>query len=884
MEKDKHALLLKFLRFICPPELHEGIEGDLIEGYELDAHAYGERIARRRMWWGVIRFFRPEIIFRNKVRTINIYSPMWRNYLKVGWRNISKNRFYSAINVFGLALGIGFAYLTFLYVSSELRFDHFHEKADRLYRIVEKTVDINTGEVKASSVVTPVPLGTSLTEEYPEVESTSRFGSFTSVVERENESFSQSIVVVDREFFQLFNFNVISGSNNLFQSRNEVVLSTKGANIYFGDRDAVGKTLDIKLKDSIVVFTVSAVIDNHSDESSLTFDVVIPFENFETVIGQEVYNSMNYGVIETFLLLKEDKSIIQLEAKLNEKAYKESEERGDASAKLHTIQPLKDIHLNNSYASGITRTGNPIYVYVLSGAGLLILFMACVNFVSLTSGHSFNRVKEVGIRKTMGAFRNQIRNQLMAETFIIGLIATSFGLMLVYFSVPYFNQLINATLEFSMGLQSFLFISLLLVLIVLVAGGIPSRLLTVLQPVQALNKGIEDSGRKVATKALVIIQFTLSLILLIGTFIMNAQMDFVYEKNLGFDKERLFEISLNNPPSSEIAERLVKVFKSEATSESRIMAATASMNDYQEPWTKLDFEQVEADPIGLYFNLVETDYLETMKLELVAGRWFNGSAGSGNQIVVNESLLKYFNWEDYVGKQIPGKNFSEPHEIIGVVKDFHFSSLHNQVEPLILALDERAIISGVTGLTTYRWPPMFNSMTIRIAPGEMQPALKGIEEVWDNVNPDAPFTGHFVDDSLDAQYANEQRWKKAINYSSVFAFVISILGLVGLVRLLLQRKVKEIGIRKVLGSGFGHLVLHFSKGFVLVLVSANLLAWPFAWWAGQKWLQVFTYRIELSAMPFFIASMIVCLGVFSVIIYLTWRASLTRPVDILKNE
>lgn len=883
MDRDKFSAL-NILRFFCPPELYEGIEGDIIEGYELDTRTYGERIARRRMWWGVLKFFRPEIILRNKLRKINIYSPMWKNYLKVGWRSISKNRFYSAINVLGLALGIGFAYLTFLYVNGELRYDRFHEKADRIYRIVEKTVDINTGETTASSVVTPIPLGTSIIEEYPEIENISRFGSFSSVVKREDESFSQSVVVADRDFFQLFDFNVISGSNNLFQSQNEVVLSKKGAEIYFKDGDAVGKTLDIKLKDSTVNFIVAAVIDNHSDESSLMFDVVIPFENFELVIGEEVYNSMNYGVIETYLLLKEGNSFFQFEAKLNEQGYKKSKENGESTSKLHDIQPLKDIHLNTSYSSGITRTGNPIYVYVLSGAGLLILFMACVNFVSLTSGHSFNRVKEVGIRKTMGAFRNQIRNQLLAETFIICLIATSVGLMLVYFTVPYFNQLINATLVFSIDGQSLVFIGVLLVLIVLIAGGIPSRLLTILQPVQALKKGMDDRGRKVATKALVIIQFTLSLILLIGTFIMNDQMDFIYEKNLGFDKERLFEVSLNNPPSSERAEQLVKVFKSEAASESRIMSTTASMNDYQEPWTKLEFEQVEGDPIGLYFNLVETDYLKTMKLELVSGRWFSDNAGSGNQIVVNEALLKYFNWDNPTGNQIPGKNFSEAHEIVGVVKDFHFSSLHNKVEPLILVLDENAIVSGVTGLTTYRWPPLFSSMTIRLAPGEIQPSLKSIEEAWNKVNPDAPFTGHFVDDSLDTQYANEQRWKKAINYSSIFAFVIAIMGLVGLVRLLLHRKIKEIGIRKVLGSGFVHLVLHFSKGFLVVLLFANLMALPFAWWAGQKWLQVFTYRIELSVVPFLTGSFIVATGVFGVIGYLTWRASLTRPVDILKNE
>ncbi|MEQ8425240.1 MAG: ABC transporter permease, partial [Cyclobacteriaceae bacterium] len=345
---------------------------------------------------------------------------------------------------------------------------------------------------------------------------------------------------------------------------------------------------------------------------------------------------------------------------------------------------------------------------------------------------------------------------------------------------PVFNSLINSTLQFYVAWEGAIFLLGLNLIIVIFAGGIPARLLTVLQPVQALKNGLQKAGRGVAMNSLVVIQFSLSLMLLIGTFIMNDQMNFIYEKNLGFDKERLFEISLNNPPSAENAAKLVELFKSEASSSTRIMDVTASMNDYQEPWTKLEFEQVEGPSIGLYFNLVENDYLETMKLELVSGRWFSKDAiaEGSNQIVVNDALLRFFNWDDVAGKQIPGKNFSEAHEIIGVVKDFNFSSLHNKVEPLILALDERAVVSGVTGLTTYRWPPMFNSLTVKISPGELQPALKEIEAVWNKVNPDVPFTGHFVDQTIEAQYANEQRWKSIIDYSSVFAFSIAILGLV----------------------------------------------------------------------------------------------------------
>lgn len=881
-----HNLGLRLLRRVCPDNLYEGIEGDLVEQYEKDIIKRGQRWAKWRLTLNAIRFIRLGIISRNKFNNNSNTTAMWKNYLKVGWRNILRNGFYSSINVAGLALGLGFSYLTFLYVMGEHNYDRFHSKSEQIVRVVESTIQVETGQQKSNSSVTAIPLGPQLQQDFPEIELFTRFGSWSTSVKVGDDVFKETVTVADKAFFQIFDFNVLLGSDKLFVNPAEVVLSEKSSHTFFGNEDAVGRDLLIDMGDTLQLFTVAAVVDNHDNESSQHFDIIIPFENFKRIVGEDVYNSPNYGLVETFLLLRDNSQRASLQEKINHLFLTKSKENKEPSTLVAHLQPLTAMRLDDAWPAGISKVGNPTYVYVLTCVGALILFMACVNFVSLTTGHTFSRMKEVGVRKVMGAIRGQIRNQLMMEALLLCVVGAMVGMMLVYLVIPLFNQLINSTIHFSLEMTPLLFIILLVLIIVVVAGGIPSRLLVTLQPVQALKSKAMNSGRGNAMHAFVVIQFTLSLALIIGTFVMNRQMNYIYEKNLGFDKERLFQVSLNNPKSKKEAWRLANLYRSQASNAARLLDVTAQMNDYEEPWTRLSFTQETGDPEELYFNMVDPNYLNAMGLELVKGKWFdsNQHPERSKQIVVNEALVKHFQWEDPLAQQIPGKNFESQHEIIGVVKDYHFSSLHNKIEPLILALDDGAIGDGVTGLTTYRWPPMYNSLTVKIGPGEIQPAIKEIESLWREVNGDAPFEGAFVDQSLDAQYANEQRWKRIINYSSLFAYVIATLGLIGLVRLLLQRKMKEIGIRRVLGSDFGNLLIHFSKGFVILVIVAVLMAWPAAWWAGEQWLQSFTYRIVLSPLPFVVGTVAVCLGIFLVVGILTWIAAQTRPVEVLKNE
>ncbi|MCB0488164.1 MAG: ABC transporter permease [Cyclobacteriaceae bacterium] len=883
---EHHNPGLRLLRRLCPDNLFEGIEGDLVEQYQKDTIKRGTAWAKWQLTLNAMRFIRPGIISRNKFNTNSNTTVMWKNYLKVGWRNILRNGFYSSINVAGLALGLGFSYLTFLYVVGEHNYDRFHSKTAQIVRVVESTVQVETGQQKNSSSVTAIPLGPLLQQDFPEIESFTRFGSWSTSIKIGDDVFKETVTVADETFFRIFDFNVLQGSDKLFVNPSEVVLSEESSHTFFGNEDPVGQDLLIEMGDTLKLFTVAAVVDNHDGESSQHFDVIIPFENFKRIVGEEVYSSQNYGLVETFLLLSDNSQRSFLQEKINDSFLTKSKEKNDPNALVAYLQPLREMRLDDARPAGISTVGNPTYVYVLTCVGALILFMACVNFVSLTSGHTFSRMKEVGVRKVMGAIRGQIRNQLMMEALLLCLVGAVVGLTSVYFIIPLFNLLINSTVHFSFETIPVLFIIALILIIVIVAGGIPSRLLVMLQPAQALKNKAGNNGRGNAMHVFVVIQFTLSLALIIGTFVMNRQMNYIYEKNLGFDKERLFQVSLNNPASKNEAARLVNLYQSQASNSSRLMAVAAQMNDYEEPWTRLSFMQEAGDPEELYFNMVDPNYLSAMGLEVVAGKWFdkNQKTEGSKQIVVNEALVKHFQWDDPLAHQIPGKNFESQHEIIGVVKDYHFSSLHNKIEPLILALDQDAISEGVTGLTTYRWPPMYNSLAVKISPGEIQPALKEIESIWREVKGDSPFEGAFVDQSLDAQYANEQRWKRIINYSSLFAYTIATLGLIGLVRLLLQRKMKEIGIRRVLGSDFGNLLLHFSKGFVTLVVVAVLLAWPAAWWAGEQWLQSFTYRVTLSPLPFVVGTLTVCLGIFFVVGILTWIAAQTRPVEVLKNE
>lgn len=878
---------LRLLRWCCPPSLYEGIEGDLLEQFENDKNCRGQAKAQLRLAWSAFRFIRPSIILRNKLKANSTTVTMWSNYLKVGWRNIVKNGFYSSINVMGLAFGLGFSYITFLYVSGEFRFDRFHSKADRIVRVVETTTTLSTGDKKNVSAVTSIPLAQRLQASYPEIENSTRFGSWGTVIKINNDTFHETVAVADPSFFDLFDFNSLSGNKKLLVNPYEVVISEKAKQTFFGDQEAVGQDLLITLGDSLHTFTISAVIDNHSQEASQYFNVMIPFSQLRKVVGEEMFESSSYGFIETYLLLQNTTELPTLEQKINNAYKKEAIANGDATVLMVTLQPLTSIRLDDEVPGGVSLAGNPTYVYVLSGVGILILFMASVNFISLTSGHTFSRVKEVGVRKSMGAYRQQIRNQLMLESLIVCSVAAIIGLGMVYFVMPLFNSLINSTVAFTLDAMTCAFLTALILLVVLLAGNLPGRALVSLQPVEALKNKASSSGSKnMLMKGFVIIQFTLSLALIIGTLVMNEQMDFISEKNLGFDKERLFEVSLNSPSSAEDATRLARLFKSKAVSSPAIANVTAEMNDYQEPWTALGFSQEVGEPIQLYFNEVDTDYMQTMGLEMVAGRWFDTNANTSEsmQLVVNEAMVKFFGWTDPLSQQIPGKNFTTAHQIIGVVKDFHFSSLHYKVEPLILVLNKDAVLEGVTGLTTYRWPPMFNSLTIKFNPGEIQSAIQEVESIWNEINGDQPFIGHFVDQSLDLKYADEKRWKKIINYSSVFAYFIATLGLIGLVRLLLQRKMKEIGIRKVLGSTFSDLFVHFSKGFAALVMLSCLLAWLLAWWVGERWLQVFTYRIDLSATLFIAGTTMVIAGITAVVGLLTWIASRAEPVDILKNE
>jgi putative ABC transport system permease protein len=497
-----------------------------------------------------------------------------------------------------------------------------------------------------------------------------------------------------------------------------------------------------------------------------------------------------------------------------------------------------------------------------------------------------HRIKEIGLRKSLGASRFMLRVQLIFESFVITLLAASVGSVITYFILPAFNELIDGSIVWQITLLNFGFILLLSFLISLISGTVQAGILVSVTPLSALKGTTAFSSKESwLNQGLIILQFTLSALLITGTLIMRDQMNFIQQKDLGFDKDRLIEISLHTSGDLDATKQLIDRYKTTVQLNPLIKNMAGTMNSFLEPWTQLSFRQIDGSSEDIFFNQIDVDYLNTMNIKLVSGKNFNEVGGSNvTDIIVNEALVKHFEWDSPYDKQIPGRNFDKNHRIVGVIEDFHFSSLHNKIAPIILAIDQGSIASGVTGLNTYVWPPNLYRTVVRVGQGELSEAVSFLEESWKQVNPGKPFTYDFVDDVLANNYSEEARWNKVINYASIFAIVIAWMGLLGLTRLSVQKRTKEIGIRKVLGSSALKVTTALSMRFLFLVVIATAISWPIAWLAMGKWLESFSYRVDLSAMTFIVASAgILIISLFSVGMQ-AYRAAIANPVESLKYE
>ncbi|HMB89888.1 MAG TPA: ABC transporter permease, partial [Rhodothermales bacterium] len=766
---------------------------------------------------------------------------MLKNYLKITLRNLAKQKGYAFINIFGLAVGIAFCALIFLYVQDEWTFDRFHEKGDRIFRVTQQS--FTAGEADPEQWVwQPMPLAAALKNDIPEIEETVMFLDRTAFVRRGDQTFEEDLLFADPSVLDIFTFPLLRGdASTALSDINNIVLSETAAEKYFGDEDPLGQTLEVRFDDAFHSVLVTGVAQDVPGNASVQFDYLMPFgklvDTFEWIRNRtDRWNASSFYV---YALLQEGATEASVEAKLPtfyasyrservEAMRAEGDWAGEGLPPVYQLQPLTDVHLNPSVVGGLTAASDPTYSYILAGIALAILLIACINFTTLAIGRSAGRAREIGVRKVVGARRIQLMAQFWGEAVLMSVLALGAGIALAELFLPTFNTLATKDLHFDY-LQSGATVAMLvgLVLVVgLLAGCYPALVLSGLRPIETLKQRLRLGGSNALSKSLVVVQFALSVFLIIGTMVMLRQIDYLQTKNLGYNQNHIVVIPTQRLPGDVLLPR----FRQQLNGRLDILGITGMSSAFSQGWSREGWDY-KGEEKSAYTYRVDSDFLKVLQTDLVAGRTFdpNLSTDSTQAVLVNEALVRDFGWDEPVGQVLEGY-YASP-TVVGVVEDLNFRSLHEAIDPMVLTLDPD-------------WG--IGDLLVRIAPNDIPATLDVLRETWAAAAPGVPFQYSFLDDDLAQQYESEQRWSRIVGYGAGFAVLIACLGLFGLAALSVTGRTKEIGIRKVLGASVTNVALLLSKDFAKLVLIGIALAAPMAYFVMQRWLEDFGYRIDLG--------------------------------------
>lgn len=887
--KDKESppcLATRFLRWYCRLELLDEVEGDLYELFQRRVEARGLRQAQLLYWLNVLMFFHPDYI-RKKHNPQNP-TVMFSNYLKVAFRHLTKHQLYSAINVLGLTLAFGFCTLIWLFVSHELSFDTHYPKADRIYRAWVKEI---YPDQTFFNTVTPIPLGSALESNYPEVKETVRVGIFSSIVSQGDVAHSETITMVDPGFFTLFETATLAGKPDLSELRQGVITEAT-ATKYFGEGDPVGKLLEIQLGETAYNFTVTGVVENPPATSSLAYEILIPFENFRLQTGEQAWSSWYNVSVETYVLLREDAAVASLESKFPTMVEQVLGEDYVPDEYNVGLQPLTDIHLNADFPPGIVDISDHKYVYILSGIAILILLVASINFITLALGRSINRAKEVGVRKSLGARQGQLMVQFWGEAFLATVLSLLLGGLLAYLLLPTFNQLANRELTLALSPDTIIFLLSLTLLIALLAGVYPALLTSRFAPTQILRNDLGGTVRQGRLQqAMIAFQFVISVGLIISTLVMNRQLRYLQDKNLGFNPDPVVVVPQNMRAG--LSDGIVAVVDEGRQRKLRLEQALEQIPEVQQVsntihtfgqagWTEIGFTTDDGQYRECVLNIVDADFVPTYQLDMVEGRNFRKGnlADERTGVLINQTFAQAFGLTDPVGSQLPAP--FEAYQVLGVVRDFHYQSLHHQIVPVLLAINPEGIFSQVENINIPDSPDP--KISINLQTERLSETMARLEQLWANVAPDQQFDYYFVDERLNAQYRQEKRLGEILSITTVVSLLVSCLGLFGLVTLAVSNRVKEIGIRKVLGASVAQIMALIYQDFMKLIGIALVFAVPLAYFLMKRWLADFPYRTNLGASTLLVAAIIVMVLAFITIAYQSVRAARMNPVTSLRDE
>jgi putative ABC transport system permease protein len=806
---------------------------------------------------------------------------MLKNFIKIAFRILKKHHVYSFINIFGLALGIASCILIYLYVQNELSYDKFHRNRENLYRVY---ITEDPPERDAFSYIeAPWNLAEALESSFPEIKQAVRLVIRSDVVRYDNKSYTQRYHLVDPDFFELFSFPLLRGEEaTVLQDISAVVLTESCADKIFGNVDPLGRQLSIKLGDKFHDFVVSGIARDVPPNSSIRFDMLIHIENVHKYLSSRALDNWFSVFFETYVLMAYPVKPSDIETKL-QTVVRNHYPEGDADMVTLHLQAMTDIHLNPDLPVGFEGSSDPIYSYILMAIAVLILGVACINFMTLSVGRAATRTREVGVRKVLGAVRSQLIVQFLGEAALMSVSALFLGVVLVYLFLPSFNAMINKNLFLSYNFWAFAFMLSLMFLVAGIAGSYPAIFMSRFQAVEVMSNKPRTAGANLLVRGLVLGQFALSIGLIVCTLTMQDQLRFLINKDLGFDKNHV--VVIQNHSAQDQSRQIVERYRNSLESRNEILGVSGTSTAFARDWTKMGFRAEDGSYKQFYQLTADYDYLETLEIEVLDGRNFSREfrTDESEAIIVNEALVKYMNWDSPIGKSLPGRRFP-PHRVIGVVRDFNFESLHETIAPVIIALDPTTLLRGINDISSSYSPRLFNFINVRVKPENIQSTITMLKNTWQNVAPEHPFLFSFLDQDVQQQYREIQKWGKIVSYASIFIILIACLGLFGLATLTVAHRTKEIGIRKILGASASGVVFMLTFEFGKLVILANIIAWPIAYFVMKRWLQDFAFRINLSLDKFFISAAVVLTIALITVSYHSVRAALADPVRTIKYE
>ncbi len=800
---------------------------------------------------------------------------MIKNYLKIAFRNLVRQKVYSLITVLGLAVGITCCLLIMLYVKQELSYDTFHSNADKIYRIGHKVI---RPQSTSFSAATPTPVAPALKEEYPEIEHITRIYFDSQVLfEYENKRiYEENVIYADPDFFNVFPFQLLNGNpSHLLDTPESMVITASTAQKYFGNEDPIGRVFRVNNQYN---FMVTGVIEDVPVNSHYHFDFVISFlAKNEQNFGLWLNTWTGYTTLYTYAVLSKNIDIEEYTSRIEDIITRHAGKRPDIERKIF-LQPLKGIYLHSHLEDEIEANNFVSNLVILSTIAFLILVIACINYMNLATAQSSRRAKEVGMRKALGAQRFQLVKQFVSESILLTLLAMFISLATVELLLPNFSSLVGKSIVFNYG-KNILFLGgfFLLTLFVGILSSIyPAVFLSRHQPINAL-KGSKESvktslGQLFFKRSLVIIQFVVSILLIVCTLIINQQLRYMKNAHLGFDKEYMVII----PIQSESGRKQYESIKNGLIRYPGVTGATACLRAPISGNILVTYGRPEGasreQAFQVYHNFVDMDYLGNFEIEMVAGRKFSReySTDLKEAFIVNEVTVRKMGLasaEEAVGKRFQ-TGLGLKGTIIGVMKDHHISSFHDEIEPMVLSRD----------------PEYFWTMAVKIKSYGISGTIQSIEKTFSKFIPEYPFTYTFLDENINTLYQGEEQAGRIIRTFSIIAILIACLGLFGLAAFAAQRRTKEIGIRKVLGATAPSLVLMLSSEFTKWVLVANIVAWPVTYYVMNRWLQDFAYRIDIGFLPFVLAAILAFAIALLTVSYQAVKAALANPVDSLRYE